>query len=198
MTIGFDIDNVIADLDKTLLQEFLKEDKNKRNNGIIDNKAEHMTQGMFDWSKDENKEFLDKNMEKITMNLEPVKDSKKYIDKLKDDGHKIYLITGRNNRRLKNPEELTKNWLNKYNIRYDKLILTKDSTDKSFECIQNKVDIMFDDRPINCIKLRENGITSYLFKTRYNFRYSLNVPIVNNYKELYKLIGEISKNETNK
>ena len=30
MRIGIDIDNVIADLDKTFLEEFEKEDKNKR------------------------------------------------------------------------------------------------------------------------------------------------------------------------
>ena len=35
MRIGIDIDNVIADLDKTFLEEFEKEDKNKRNKGII-------------------------------------------------------------------------------------------------------------------------------------------------------------------
>ena len=30
MIIGFDIDNVISDLDKTFLQEFLKENRNKK------------------------------------------------------------------------------------------------------------------------------------------------------------------------
>ena len=38
MRIGIDIDNVIADLDKTFLEEFEKEDKNKRNKGIINEK----------------------------------------------------------------------------------------------------------------------------------------------------------------
>lgn len=33
MKIGIDIDNVISDLDKTFLEGFLKEDKNKRNTG---------------------------------------------------------------------------------------------------------------------------------------------------------------------
>ena len=43
MRIRIDIDNVIADLDKTFLLEFEKEDRNKRNNeilnsGVIDEK----------------------------------------------------------------------------------------------------------------------------------------------------------------
>lgn len=35
MRIGLDIDNVITDFDEKMLYEFLKEDKNKRNSGIV-------------------------------------------------------------------------------------------------------------------------------------------------------------------
>lgn len=193
MTIGLDIDNVIADLDKALLQEFLKEDKNKRGKGITNKTAEHITQGMFDWTKEEIKVFLDNNLQQITEHLEVVKDAKKYIAKLREEGNKIYLITGRNSRRLKNPKQLTKDWLFNNDIDYDKLILTENNIDKSKECIENNVDIMFDDRPMNCILLRKSGIESYLFKTRYNYRYSLNVPMINDWKELYELVRSYSK-----
>ncbi|MCH5166760.1 MAG: hypothetical protein J1F35_02595 [Erysipelotrichales bacterium] len=188
MIIGLDIDNVIADLDKTLLEEFLKEDINKRNLGIINPNAEHMTQGMFDWTKEEINEFLEKNMERMAMKLELVKDAKFYIDKLRENGNIIYLITGRNKRHFKNPIKTTKKWLLDKEINYDKLIFTKDSRDKSKECLENKVDIMFDDRPINCSKLQENGINSYLFKTRYNYNYSLNVQMVDDWENLFNLI----------
>lgn len=188
MIIGLDIDNVIADLDKTFLEEFLEEDKNKRNLGIINPNAEHMTSGMFDWTKEEISQFLVKNMDRMAMKFELVKDAKFYIDKLREDGYKIYLITGRNTRIFKNPEEITKKWLSEKNLNYDKLIFTHDSTDKSKECLENKVDIMFDDRPMNCIKLQERGINSYLFKTRYNYKYSLNVQMVSDWKELYNLV----------
>ncbi len=193
MTIGLDIDNVIADLDKALLQEFLKEDKNKRGKGITNKTAEHITQGMFDWTKEEIKVFLDNNLQQITEHLEVVKDAKKYIAKLREEGNKIYLITGRNSRRLKNPKQITKDWLVNNDIDYDKLILTENNIDKSKECIENNVDIMFDDRPMNCILLRKSGIESYLFKTRYNYRYSLNVPMINDWKELYELVRSYSK-----
>lgn len=35
MRIGLDIDNVVTDFDEKMLYEFLKEDKNKRNKGIV-------------------------------------------------------------------------------------------------------------------------------------------------------------------
>ena len=65
MKIGIDIDNVIADLDKTFLEEFEKEDKNKRNNGIINRNAKHITEGMFDWSSEEIEDFICNNMDRI-------------------------------------------------------------------------------------------------------------------------------------
>ena len=35
MRVGLDIDNVVADFDSFILKEYLKEDKNKRNSGIV-------------------------------------------------------------------------------------------------------------------------------------------------------------------
>ena len=53
MRIGLDIDNVIADFDKEIFKQFLIEDKNKRNSGIINPKSSSVFYGMFDWSRDE-------------------------------------------------------------------------------------------------------------------------------------------------
>ena len=104
MIIGLDIDNVITDLDKTFLQEFLKEDKNKRNAGIINKSAKHITEGMLDWSSQEIHDFLVSDMERMSMIFEPIQNAKIYIDKLKEDGHKIYLVTHRNYHIFKNPK----------------------------------------------------------------------------------------------
>ena len=65
MNIGLDIDNVITAFDNDILKEFLLEDKNKRNAGIINKKARHINHGMFDWSQDEVDEFYNNNMERI-------------------------------------------------------------------------------------------------------------------------------------
>ena len=65
MIVGLDIDNVIADLDAIYLEYFLEEDKNKRNSGIINKKAKHITQGMFDWSAEEVDAFISDKMDEI-------------------------------------------------------------------------------------------------------------------------------------
>ena len=82
MRIGIDIDNVIADLDKTFLEEFEKEDKNKRNKGIINKKAKHITEGMFDWSSEEIEDFICNNMDRMAEKFDLIEDAKEYINKL--------------------------------------------------------------------------------------------------------------------
>lgn len=55
MRIGIDIDNVISSFDNGLLKEYLKHDKKLRKSGIINENAEYIRRGMFDWSEQEEK-----------------------------------------------------------------------------------------------------------------------------------------------
>lgn len=194
MIIGIDIDNVISDLDKTFLEEFLKEDKNKRNTGIVNPNAKHMTEGMFDWTQNEIDEFLINNMDRMSMKFDTIPQSKYYIDKLKDDGNKIIIITGRGKRIFKNAEKVTKFWLEKNNIYYDEIVFTK-SVNKIEECKKCNVDIMLDDLAINVKMLRENNINAYLVKTRYNENYSLNMPMLSNWENIYNFIKNMKCEE---
>lgn len=190
MRIGLDIDNVILDTDSLILKEMLKEDKNKRNKGIINKDADYIMSGMFDWSKEEIEEFLIKNMEQIAKRVKPIKNSKKYIDKLLSLGNEIYLISNRSYPYYKDAIKTTKDNLEKNNINYTKLVITN-TNDKSKECIDLKIDIMFDDRASNCLKLKENNINCYLVKTIYEKRTFKNLEIVNNFKEIYLKIKEV-------
>ena len=121
MRIGIDIDNCISNFDDTLLKEYLKHDKELRNKGIINESPEYLRKGMFDWTEDEEKNFYNANIENFAKKLKPIEDSSYYIKKLKEDGHEIYIITGRDNGEYTNPHELTKEWLNKYDIEVDRI-----------------------------------------------------------------------------
>lgn len=190
MRIGLDIDNVILDTDKELLDEFLKEDKNKRNKGIINKDADYIMSGMFDWSKEEIEDFLINNMERIAKKAKPVKDSKRYMKKLLSDGHELYLISNRSYPYYKNPVKTTKESLKNNDIEYTQLILT-DTNDKSKECKKFNIDIMFDDRASNCFKMLDKKVKSCLFKTIYEKRKFDNLDIVNNWEELYLKVKEV-------
>lgn len=192
MRIGLDIDNVITDLDKTILEEFIKLDKLKKNKGIINPYARHITKGMFDITDEEVHEFYANNMEKLAKYLEPRKGAKYYMDKLLEDGHELYLISHRVYPDYKNPKETTIQWLKDNSINYTKLILSK-TTDKSPECIKYNIDIMFDDVVSNCLKLRDKGIAVCLMETRYNKIYRKDLPMVKVWSELYDKIKDMSE-----
>lgn len=196
MKIGIDIDNVIANFNDSLLKEYLKHDKELRNTGIINKNPDYIRRGMFDWSDDEEKSFYKENIERIAENLKPLDDVAYYIKKLKEDGNQIYIISGRANDEYKKPWELTEKWLKKYNIIYDKLILTNayDRHEKSEECLKNNIDIMIDDSISICFDLIKSGIKTYTMNTRYNQK-ETSFDRVSKWKEIYERISIQYKKE---
>ena len=168
IVIGIDIDNVISNFDDVLLKEFIKEDINKRNTGIINNEG-YITD-MFDWSKEEINDFWKKNIERISKELDLVENAKYYIDKLSKEGHRIILISGRGKEDYQKPYELTTNWLEEKNITYDKLFLTDNyySDKKAIICQEQDIDLMIDDSSRVYTSCKNNNIKCILFGTRFN------------------------------
>lgn len=195
--IGIDIDNVISNFNDTLLNEYLIHDKTLRNNGIINKNAKYIRNGMFDWNEEEEKSFYKNNIERIVKNLGIIEGAKEYIDKLHNDGHVIYVITGRDNGEYTDPYNMTKNWLDSKHIYYDNLILT-DSYDKhvkSKKCIEHHIDVMIDDSVSICSNCINNGIKTILMDTPYN-RYA-DIERVKSWKEFYDFISNYKKDKIN-
>ena len=190
MNIGIDIDNVISNFDEVLKKEFLEHDKELRNTGIVNPEA-HMTNGMFDWSDDEVWSFYLKNIERIIKNLDVIEGAKEYIEKLKEDGHTIVIITGRDNGEYADPYNMTKEWLADKKIPYDKLVFTNsyknDKNGKTRKCFENNIDIMIDDSAGICRDCFENNITTLIMDKPCN-REEKEITRVHNWKEIYEFI----------
>ena len=168
MRIGIDIDNVISNFDEVLKNAFLEHDKLLRNTGIVDDNF-YITSGMFDWSKEEINNFYYSNVERIAKSLSLIDDSKEYIDKLKSDGHFIYIITGRDNGEYSNPFEMTKEWLNKNNIYYDELIFTNSKDKELLDKISLFENINIDSIPkIELPNVKVRVLTPLVNGKRYN------------------------------
>lgn len=192
MKIGIDIDNVISNFNDELLKEYIIHDKEIKGNGIV-NKNEYITK-MFNWTDEEEKRFYKENIERIAINLKPIKDSIKYIYKLKEIGCKIYIITGRDNGDYSDSYNMTVNWLKKYNIYYDELFIVDsyNSHTKTEICLKNNIDIMIDDSKRMCEDIKKHGITAFLMDTPYN-RDTNEFIRVHTWKEIYKIINKYNK-----
>ena len=193
MRIGIDIDNCISNFDDVLLEEYLKHDKELRNTGIINDKPYHITVGMFDWSKEENDDFYYNNIQRIAMSLKPLNNAKDVIDKLKADGNEIYIITSRDNGEYINPEKMTREWLEKYDIYFDRLILTG-RHEKGPVCKENNIDIMIEDSIKNCEDIENNGVKCYIMDTRYN-KHETRFERVKRWNEIYSKISSFYKKD---
>ena len=196
MRIGIDIDNCISNFNDVLLEEYIKHDKKLRNTGIINEEPYYINAGMFDWSKEENDEFYYNNIQRIAINLKPLKNAKEVIDKLKADGNEIYIITSRNNGEYINAEEMTRKWLEKYEIYFDKLILTG-KHEKGLVCKENNIELMIEDIIKNCEDIENNGVKCYIMDTRYNKK-ETRFERVKTWDEIYLKISKLYKKEKHK
>lgn len=199
MNIGIDIDNVISNFDEVLKKEFLIHDKELRNTGIINPEAP-MTKGMFDWTDDEIWTFYLENIGRITPSLDVIEGAKEYIEKLKNDGHIIVIITGRDNGEYKDPYTMTKKWLKEKGIVYDKLIFTNGYKNgkqgKAEKCLENDIDVMIDDSARICRECFQKNITT-LIKDKPSNRDETEIARVHNWKEIYEFITNYKKEKVN-
>ena len=197
MKIGIDIDNVISNFNDELLKEYLKHDKEPRNTGII-NKDVFIRYGMFDWTEKEETEFYKNSIERIAIKLKPIHRATETIKKLKEDGNEIIIISRRNNGEYNNPYKLTEEWLAKYNIVYDKLILTNayNKEEKANVCKENNIDIMIEDSTQTAVNIEKVGTKVLFMNTRYN-KNNENFEKVSNWKEIYSKISKLYKKDKN-
>ena len=197
MKLGLDIDNVISDFNTSLLKDYIKHDKELRNTGIINKSASYIREGMFDWSDEEELTYYKNNIERITASLKTIKDAKKYIDQLHEDGHSIYIISGRDNGDYKEPYTLTENWLKENNIYYDELILVDfySKHAKLNKCLEYNVDILLDDSIRICSECINGGVNAVLMNTDYNT--DSNIQRVNSWEEFYNYISNYQSKKFN-
>lgn len=92
--------------------------------------------------------------------------AKAVVNALKEESNKIYIMTARSKRDVKDTYNVTKEWLDKVEIKYDELFI--DQQDKSIVAAQKQFDIFIDDKPINCEMVANKGIKTYIMDAVHN------------------------------
>ncbi len=119
------------------------------------------TTDMFLWSEDVAHKFWNKYRVELVVNLPARPFAAEVINKIKQEGNEIYIITARKNNdkwfseKLENDVEgITINWLRENNINYDNIYF--DVTDKGKFCKDHGIDVMIEDDPHNIQKIIGN------------------------------------------
>lgn len=194
MNIGIDVDGVLTDLEKYIIDYGSKMciEENWTLNIDIDKYWENKT---FNWREEQGEKFWNKYLVHYVTEYTPRIFAQEVIEKLKQEGNNIYIITARDESGLP-PEaygkmqKLTKEWLRKNNISYNKLIFAANE-EKLQKCIDNEVDVMIEDSPNNII-----NISSKIPVIKYYCRYNREIEgenIITGYSwyHIYRIIKEM-------
>lgn len=162
MRIGIDLDGTVcntAEIVNQLAKEYAKRKKIDPN--IIFNDEEVRDDFFSLYTKD------------IFTNVVIKDNVSEVLNRLKNKGHEIYVITARSSDLTSKKIDVlepTNNWLNKHNIIVDKIITNSYGPTKASACLENNIELMIDDDLYNCQVIREVGINCLLFddKNVYN------------------------------
>jgi len=193
MNIGIDIDDTISETFEALLpysQLYTIKDLKRQSNINLntDTSTHFYIESMNGWTEDESKAFWDKYYAEILKKLNIKKFASEVINKLKQDGHKIYLISARWDIKDDNTKEITKKWLKDNDVVYDGLFLN--ASDKLKLVIENDIDIFIDDSLKNCKIISENtDIKVFMMTSNANMKFeNEKIKRVFSWPEIYSLI----------
>lgn len=195
MNIGIDIDDTISETFETLLpyaQKYTIEDlKRKPEINMNQDFLDHFyIVKMNGWKEQETISFWNKYYGEILKKVNIKKFAAEVINKLKQEGNKIYFITARWDMPNDNIQEITKQWLKKNNVEYDELIIN--ASDKLQLIKEKNIDVFIDDSFKNCKNIAENSNTKvYMMTSRVNGTFNHEkITRVYSWPEIYSLIKE--------
>jgi len=191
MRIGIDIDNTITNTLPILKKYCQKYNEEVVKRDLKINEQGFASYNLYDWTEEENLDFCQKYLEEIVMQAKVKERAKEIIQKLKQEGNIIYIITARTNAHFKNPYETTEKFLREHDIVYDRLIVN--CTNKAQVCVENNIEVMIEDETHNIEKI-STQIPVIAFQEIYNKRCEgKNIIKVNHWNEIYHIIKNIKK-----
>lgn len=187
MVVGIDIDDTICSTNEKIIFEADKYDKEVLGGtGIKDINAYEFTE-MMGWPQEMKGQFFADRLEYIMDNALIKPGAVEYINKLHDEGYGIVFISFRKGKYIADPYKLSKDYLDRHKIKYDKLYV--DTGSKVDECLENNVKLFIDDKESHCEEVSDAGIDVILFTNQYNHaenRFNRK----DNWEEIYNYIKE--------
>jgi len=191
MRIGIDIDGGLTDIEQWQLDvggKFFS-----KFNKSVENKDGYEITEIFNVSKELDNQFWNEYLYEYATEEPSRKYANEVIEKLKDEGNEIYIVTARyltntNTTAGKKMREIVINWLKEQKIYYDEIIFSPE--DKKENCKKYNIDIMIEDKVDNINKI-SSIIPVICFHAGYNKECNgNNIYRVYNWYDIYNLIND--------
>ena len=193
MRIGIDLDGVVFDSEKEFrVYSELYDMIDLKQNSKKDNR-ELKFQKRFNWTEEQIQGFLKKYHKQVIVESNYMPGVKRVLKLLKNDGHKLILITARgglNKDMIKVTEERLKH--EGMNI-FDKYYWATENKDEV--CVKENIDIMIDDSYDKCESIAKSKIKTIYLKDAPSYDLEENdyIKVLYNWGEIYRYIKELEK-----
>jgi len=193
MRIGIDIDGVLMDIERFIVDygtKFCAEN----NLPIEVNLGKYDKCKMLNLTEEQAVKFWNKYLVYYATKYQPRDFASEIVNKLKEEGHEIYIVTGRNyygmpKEYIGKMKEIVPEWLKNNNIPYDKIIYTEES--KLPYCVGNYVELMIEDWD-KVVKEISTKIPVLCFDCKYNESVEgKNITRVYSWYDVYSKIKEM-------
>lgn len=200
MNIGIDIDDTLSNSFESVFADSQKFDiEELGNTGKVENYGKISNHNYIEtmyphWNEQQTNLFWDKYFINMLTKATPKTYASEVLNKLKQDGNKIIIITSRyeviEGKTI--IEDYSKQWLEKNNIPYDKFIIN--AQDKLKAAQDNNIELFIDDSIDHCKRMQGGKIRTFLFTSIMN--QGIEIPElerVYSWPQIYSKYLEISK-----
>ncbi|MGI6330035.1 MAG: 5' nucleotidase, NT5C type [Bacilli bacterium] len=184
MKIGIDIDDTMTKTSELIIKyakEYFKSDE-----------LNEINQRLYSLKYNKELRIFLSNYLPIMMKEYQLKDDvKEVINRLRERGHKIFIITTRAHTIKKGLKQITKEYFKKHQIKVDKIIFG--TVEKGETCFNHQIDIMIDDNIKMLDQVKEKGIKTLLFTSINNINSKTNHRRVNSWLELEEYLNNLEE-----
>ena len=183
MKIAIDIDDTLTntkDNQTKLWKEYIKKYPNPNYNEELPYNINEFDAGEYI------SDFWDLNREKLSFESTYKKDVTEIIDKLKEDGHELAIVTSRPDERYTNLKERIAKAIKENNIHIE--TIHTNARDKGSYCKEHHFDLLIDDNINQINSATKHGLKAILFNENKEYT-GLQTTT---WKELYNIIKELN------
>lgn len=193
MRIGVDIDNTITHTTE-MIMHYARIFGAERGLSTVADPNYYYLEDALGWDHDTAEEFLNSYLGRIYREMRPKDQAVEVMQRLKDE-HELLLITSRN-QQFPEVEQVTLEWLERYGIAYDGLILNATPNMHYFSklgvCLENGIEVMIEDHHDLILELSQS-LPVIVFDYPYNRHITAdNIFRVNHWDEVLELINQIA------
>ncbi len=164
MKIAIDIDDTLTKIDRvTAVEKYLKD------NGLpfrIADPDAHALSGLCDWSISDVTKFITGGGDRLFLNAPLRKGARETVAKWKAAGHEIVILTARIPEWFSDPEQDSRDQLDRCGIPYDRVVANV--WEKGEYCVQHGIEVLIEDNFEICKKAQELGVKAVMFVDKHN------------------------------